>query len=136
MAAPLAAGAAPAAPLDPAQREELRARLQQMRERAEAAVASTQGELRGEDADLFRDLGPTGDWAIAEAEFERDMANAANAREALARVKAALRRIESGDYGDCEDCGAPIGAARLFASPTSSRCVACQSARERPGAPR
>ncbi len=126
-------GAAKAAPLSPAEREELRAILVSLRARAEAAVTRKQGELKGEDAQLFRDLGPTGDWALAEAEFERDMAGAAQARDVLAWVKAAEQRMNSGDYGWCEDCGAAIGYARLSASPAAIRCVACQGARERPG---
>lgn len=121
------------APLEPAERDELRETLAALRTRAEAAVARKQGELKGEDAELFRDLGPTGDWALAEAEFERDMAGAARAQDVLTLVKAAERRMESGDYGWCEDCGAAIGYARLRASPAASRCVTCQGARERAG---
>ena len=126
-------GAAPAAPLTPAQREELIAILAALRDRAQAAVARKQGELKGEDAQLFRDLGPTGDWAIAEAEFVRDMAGAARAQDVLDLVKAAEHRMQSGDYGWCVDCGNAIGYPRLSASPVASRCVACQGARERPG---
>jgi len=126
-------GAAKAAPLSPSEREELRAILVSLRARAEASVAHKQGELKGEDAQLFRDLGPTGDWALAEAEFERDMAGAAQARDVLALVKAAEQRMQSGDYGWCEDCAAAIGYARLSASPAAIRCVSCQDARERPG---
>ncbi len=125
--------AASAAPLAPAELDELRETLATLRARAEAAVARKQGELKGEDAELFRDLGPTGDWALAEAEFERDMAGAARAQDVLALVKAAERRMQSGDYGWCEDCGAAIGYARLRASPAANRCVACQGARERSG---
>jgi DnaK suppressor protein len=125
-------GAANAAPLTPAELEQLRAKLEALSARAEAALSRKQGELRNEDADLFRDLGPTGDWAVAEAEFERDMASAAQSRGVVAQLKSAERRMQSGEYGWCEDCGAPIGFARLSASPAASRCVACQAARERP----
>ena len=41
--------------------------------------------------------------------------------------------LQAGEYGWCEDCGAPIGFARLSVSPAASRCVACQGAHERPG---
>jgi RNA polymerase-binding protein DksA len=133
MTAKPAGGAAKAAPLSPAEREQLRAKLEALSARAQSALARMQGELKGEDADLFRDLGPTGDWAIAEAEFERDMASAAQFRDVVAQLKSAERRMQSGEYGWCEDCGAPIGFARLSASPAASRCVACQGARERPG---
>jgi phage/conjugal plasmid C-4 type zinc finger TraR family protein len=39
-------------------------------------------------------------------------------------------RRAHGDYGMCEDCGRPIGAERLAALPSSTRCVGCQSAWE------
>jgi DnaK suppressor protein len=133
MAAKPPGGAAPAAPLAPAELDELRATLATLRSRAEAALARKQGELKDEDAQLFRDLGPTGDWALAEAEFERDMAGASRAQDVLVLVKAAERRLQAGEYGWCEDCGSPIGYARLSAAPAASRCVTCQGARERPG---
>jgi RNA polymerase-binding transcription factor DksA len=126
-------GAADAAPLTPAELEQLRAKLAALGARARSALSRMQGELKGEDADLFRDLGPTGDWAIAEAEFERDMASAAQFRTVVDQLASAERRLQSGDYGCCEDCGATIGFARLSASPAASRCVACQGAREQAG---
>ena len=45
-------------------------------------------------------------------------------------VKAALLRIECGDYGFCESCGKPINAKRLEAIPWVTQCVACQLATE------
>ena len=38
-----------------------------------------------------------------------------------------------GAYGICEDCGKPIGAERLEALPSSTRCVNCQSQAEQAG---
>jgi DnaK suppressor protein len=38
----------------------------------------------------------------------------------------ALRRLDEGTYGICEDCDAPISPARLRALPFARRCVACQ----------
>lgn len=45
----------------------------------------------------------------------------------------ALRRIQEGTYGLCIDCGKRIPAARLAIKPEATRCVACQSERERRG---
>lgn len=42
----------------------------------------------------------------------------------------ALRRIDTGDYGECQDCGEAIAFARLQAQPFTSLCIDCQSARE------
>lgn len=47
------------------------------------------------------------------------------AREELAQIKAALARIETGEYFDCVVCGEPIGEARLETIPYTDRCVKC-----------
>lgn len=46
-------------------------------------------------------------------------------RDALAAIRAALSRIESGNYGWCVACGAPIEEARLRAEPEADRCLGC-----------
>lgn len=46
---------------------------------------------------------------------------------ALARIDAALERIESGRYGYCLRCGAPIGGARLETDPAIAFCQACET---------
>lgn len=43
----------------------------------------------------------------------------------LRRVEAALRRIETGDYGYCEACGEPIAPRRLEVDPAAHLCVSC-----------
>jgi DnaK suppressor protein len=45
-------------------------------------------------------------------------------REALDEVEAAIQRLEAGNYGRCEVCGKPIGAARLEAMPAARLCIA------------
>lgn len=45
----------------------------------------------------------------------------------IARIRAALGRLASGDYGFCQSCGAEIPAARLEAVPDALQCVACAS---------
>lgn len=42
-----------------------------------------------------------------------------------ARIAAALKRIEDGEYGWCADCGEEIGEKRLAIDPTAGLCVAC-----------
>ena len=49
------------------------------------------------------------------------------------RIDAALRRLEDGSYGECHECGEPIGDGRLGADPTATHCVACAEAAERNG---
>jgi DnaK suppressor protein len=44
----------------------------------------------------------------------------------LRQVKAALQRIEDGDYGICNNCGEPIPPRRLQVLPWATYCVPCQ----------
>lgn len=44
----------------------------------------------------------------------------------LAATRQALERIESGEYGYCEECGDAIGVARLEVLPEAHLCVGCQ----------
>ncbi|MBI5925565.1 MAG: TraR/DksA family transcriptional regulator [Aquabacterium sp.] len=48
----------------------------------------------------------------------------------LAATKQALARIESGEYGYCEECGDAIGVARLEVLPEAHLCVSCQDMME------
>ena len=121
--------------LDARQVERLREELQRLKRAALVGVRRSAGELSGEDADLFRDSGLTGDGALAEAEFERDVAGAGQVRAALTAIVAAEQRLAKGEYGLCEDCGDTIGFARLEAQPAASRCVRCQEAQEKRGGP-
>jgi DnaK suppressor protein len=57
---------------------------------------------------------------------ELDMTLVDNARENLVRIDAALVRMESGEYGVCTRCGAPIPAGRLEAMPDADLCIECK----------
>ncbi len=48
---------------------------------------------------------------------------ATDLRESLEEVDAALERLAAGQYGTCEICGKPIGAARLEAMPAARLCI-------------
>ena len=43
----------------------------------------------------------------------------------IARIRAALARIEAGTYGECQSCGGEISAARLDAQPDAALCIEC-----------
>jgi len=62
--------------------------------------------------------------ADAEAEIERITA-------IIAKIDAALGRIEDGSYGYCEDTGEPIGLKRLDARPIATLSVEAQERHER-----
>ena len=63
--------------------------------------------------------------------FERQHAAALleAARQQVAVVDAALRRLAEGRYGVCDRCGRPIGAERLAARPAALTCIRCAGSR-------
>src|SRR5689334_451303 len=53
--------------------------------------------------------------------------NPANGPGELRGIQEALARFETGAYGLCTQCGAPLPLARLGAHPEESRCMECES---------
>ena len=47
-----------------------------------------------------------------------------------AAINSALKRVEDGTYGVCEECGGPIGVERLKARPVTTLCIQCKSEQE------
>ena len=68
----------------------------------------------------------------ASAEEEHQLAIRARARDAaeLNRVRAAIKRIETEEYGWCMETGDPIGVDRLLICPTATLCVEAQQRNE------
>ena len=62
--------------------------------------------------------------------FERAqlLALARQARVQLSEVDAALERVTSERFGDCERCGLPLAAERLEARPVARHCIDCARA--------
>ena len=92
------------------------------REFAAIVTSASEGSAGGDD-----EHDPEG----ATVAFERQhvAALAAQAREHLAAIDAALKKIDSGIYEICDICGGPIGEERLAARPSSLICVRCAGRR-------
>jgi DnaK suppressor protein len=76
------------------------------------------------------------DGVDAEHRDDLDLALLQMRGETLARIDAALRRLEAGTYGICGDCDGPIASERLGALPFAVRCRPCEEAREAAATPR
>ncbi len=61
---------------------------------------------------------------------QQAMAKSHDARRAgeLRKIKAALARIEKGEYGYCAECGEAISPKRLEIDLTAARCAPCAGA--------
>lgn len=71
------------------------------------------------------------DRASSESDRALELRTRDRQRKLIAKIDDALRRIEDGSYGYCEETGEPIGLARLEARPTATLSVEAQEAHER-----
>jgi len=53
------------------------------------------------------------------------------ARAEIAKISAALRRLDAGEYGTCTECGLPIEDGRLEVYPYADECIECAEFDER-----
>lgn len=51
-------------------------------------------------------------------------------RKLIFKIQEALRRLDDGEYGICEECGGKIGMERLKARPVTTLCIECKSSQE------
>lgn len=102
--------------------------------RFRAALLEEQRQLSAEDtataqdrATVTLDQQSVGRLSRMDAMQRQAMAQAAARRRAgrETRIKAALRRIDDGEFGFCQDCGEEIGRERLALDPTLPNCVPC-----------
>lgn len=70
------------------------------------------------------------DRATIEEEHALELRTRDRERKLLKKVQAAIKRIDDGDYGFCEETGDPIGVARLMARPTATLSLEAQKRRE------
>ena len=49
----------------------------------------------------------------------------------ISKIDSALKRIQDGTYGFCEETGEPIGIKRLIARPVATLCIAAQEKHEK-----
>ncbi|MGE0787483.1 MAG: TraR/DksA family transcriptional regulator [Sandaracinaceae bacterium] len=52
-------------------------------------------------------------------------------RKFIDKIELALRKVEAGEFGLCEECEEPIGRKRLEARPETTLCIRCKEDQER-----
>ncbi|SFJ67052.1 transcriptional regulator, TraR/DksA family [Streptosporangium canum] len=87
------------------------------------------GVLRGDPLAVWDRSPADGGSVLTDADRNRAMLEAATRQRRS--VLEALKRLDEGLYGLCADCGGPVPEGRLEARPEATRCVQCQSRRER-----
>ncbi len=71
------------------------------------------------------------DRASLESERALELRTRDRGRKLISKIDEALRRIETGEYGYCEDSGEPINIRRLIARPIATFSVEAQERHER-----
>ncbi len=110
-----------------AQRDYFGALLREWKSSIHAAAGQTlqslqQEPLREPDAN---------DRASSETEWGLELRTRDRQRKLVAKIDAALRRLDDGEYGYCQVTGDPIGLGRLMARPVATMTVEAQEAHER-----
>jgi DnaK suppressor protein len=70
------------------------------------------------------------DRATIEEEHALELRTRDRERKLLKKIEQSIARIDSGDYGYCDETGEPIGVGRLLARPTASLSIEAQQRRE------
>ncbi|MGD0712926.1 MAG: TraR/DksA C4-type zinc finger protein [Gaiellaceae bacterium] len=116
--------------------ERVRAALLEERERIEKAIDNLREDHPGRIDEEVEEIAATDDNHLAETatvtlDREIDYTLEENSTRMLAAIDAALKRIGTGTYGTCENCGREIAAERLEAYPWAALCIDCKRLAER-----
>jgi DnaK suppressor protein len=113
--------------MNPKQEAYFRKKLQQWRDEILRGSDETLKQLKEQDTRLP----DATDWASAEIQRSFELRTRDRERKLLSKIDAALRRIDEGSYGYCEDTQEPIGIRRLEARPIATLAIEAQERHER-----
>jgi len=106
------------------QREDLLRDLKQEESMEIGLAQGAEGEAGGYSSHIADDASNT-------FEREKDITLERTLSGLLADVEDALAKLDEGTFGKCEECGRPIGLARLQALPYARLCISCKSLQEK-----
>lgn len=102
-----------------------RDRLLRQKDELLANVRDTSEHLRETEA-----TSDVSDRATQEEEQALELRTRDRERKLLKKIAQSLSRLDSGEYGYCDETGEPIGLARLLARPTATLSLEAQQRRE------
>jgi len=109
------------------QQEYFRQKLVHWREEILRGSSETLRQLKEED----NRVADMSDWASFETERNFQLKARDRERKLLSKIDEALKRIEDGTYGYCEETQEPIGLRRLEARPIATLSIEAQERHER-----
>ena len=113
--------------MNPKQREYFRRKLVAWREEIIREAQETLLHLQ-EDGGQAPDVA---DRATTESERSIELRTRDRQRKLVAKIDSAMRRIEDGSYGYCDETGDPISIKRLEARPIATLSIEAQERHER-----
>ncbi len=113
--------------MNPQQQEYFRQLLLTWKKNILAESETTLNQLQ---ADSLREP-DLADRASSETDWSIELRTRDRQRKLIAKIDAALRRIDEGEYGYCEVTGEPISLRRLQARPVATMTVEAQERHER-----
>ena len=87
--------------------------------------------ISGETRQLVDTAVDEGDRAVVDISEDISLRKLTKQRQGLRGIDEALRKIDEGTYGICEECGEEISEKRLSVLPTAILCVDCQEHKEK-----
>ena len=107
--------------------EELAARYRPRLLAEQAELSAASDSTRESRKPVTLDQQSVGRLSRMDALQNQAMAQATGARRTAERQRlvAALKRMDDGEFGYCEECGDEIAEARLRLDPAATRCVDC-----------
>ncbi|BER92740.1 TraR/DksA family transcriptional regulator [Atrimonas thermophila] len=104
--------------------EQLKIKLIKLREHLLSAVEREQNFAKTNNP--LKESRDEGDFGQGTLDMEIEVSSLESLQNILQLVERALRKIEKGTYGICEQCRRPINKARLEALPYATLCMECQ----------
>lgn len=86
--------------------------------------------MKGETKQIVETALDDGDWSVVDLTEDISLRQLTTHRENLIKVDMALRKLEEGTYGICEECGEEITEERLKILPFAIYCRECQEKKE------
>ena len=113
--------------MNPRQQAFFRARLEKWKSDILAGTKSTINNLQ----EASTNLPDVVDRASSESDKALELRTRDRQRKLISKIDAALRRIDEGTYGYCDETGEPISLRRLEARPTATLSLEAQERHER-----
>ncbi|NTU42763.1 MAG: TraR/DksA family transcriptional regulator [Nitrospirales bacterium] len=116
---------------DTSRKERLKKLLIQKRE---DLVREAKSEIKkfkdGERKQLADSVMDDGDLSVADLTEDISLRQLSSHRDTLVKIDAAIRKLDEGTYGICDDCGEDISEERLKVLPFAIYCRDCQEKKE------